>query len=357
MSKKMFTILLTAVVSYLTAANAIAQPKFTEFPFANGGNNKVALFGEYNPDSNTVALYHFDDPSGSVVADTSGNGNTGAATGTTIVAGIFGKARSFNDSDYVYIPNAVTLNPTNAITVEAWVNTANSADGAIVSKYNHNTFLPSDQAYHLTIGGGSPGKIRWQIASGTNFSIVDGAIFVTDGNWHHIAGTYDGSTQKLYVDGILDAQKSFSGSLNEITFPLYLGATLSGGNRVAYFNGLIDEVRISNIARTDFPSGSTDDKINPMAKEFSLKQNYPNPFKQNTTINYQLPKAGKVGLKVYSITGQLLNTLVDGNQASGSHSIRWNGMNEQSQKAAAGVYIYRLSFDAKNLIQKLIYLK
>ena len=70
---------------------------------------------------------------------------------------------------------------------------------------------------------------------------------------------------------------------------------------------------------------------------FKLEQNYPNPFNPTMTIEYELPKNEKVKLEVYNILGQKLETLVDGNQASGIHEINWN-----ASKYASGVYLYRI---------------
>lgn len=116
---------------------------------------------------------------------------------------------------------------------------------------------------------------------------------------------------------------------------------------------------ISNITFALTTGISNDDctKLSEALSTLALLQSRPNPFSANTTIDYQLPKAGKVTLKIYNISGQLVKTLVDGTQASGAYSVRWNGHNDQSRKVTAGSYIYRLSFDDKNLTQKLIYLE
>lgn len=98
-------------------------------------------------------------------------------------------------------------------------------------------------------------------------------------------------------------------------------------------------------------------KLSEALSKLALLQNRPNPFLANTTIEYQLPKAGKVELKVYNISGQLVKTLVDGQQNAGPHSIRWDGRNDQNQKVAAGSYLYHLNQDNKAITQKMIYLK
>lgn len=72
-------------------------------------------------------------------------------------------------------------------------------------------------------------------------------------------------------------------------------------------------------------------------KDFTLSQNYPNPFNPATTINYTLPTAGSVTLQVYSMNGELVQTLVQGYQAAGSYTVAFD-----ATRLASGTYAYRL---------------
>ncbi len=88
-----------------------------------------------------------------------------------------------------------------------------------------------------------------------------------------------------------------------------------------------------------------------------LHQNAPNPFKQLTTINYQLAKPGLVNLKVYNIAGQLVKTLVSGQVSAGLHTIKWDGRDNQGNKVSSGAYVYRLQAGNKDMTKKLVILK
>jgi hypothetical protein len=83
--------------------------------------------------------------------------------------------------------------------------------------------------------------------------------------------------------------------------------------------------------------------------EFQLYQNYPNPFNPTTTIQYSLPQAVQVSLRVYDLLGSEVATLIDGEQRGGTHRVVWNGHDVPS-----GTYFYRLragSFvEAKRLV-------
>lgn len=72
--------------------------------------------------------------------------------------------------------------------------------------------------------------------------------------------------------------------------------------------------------------------------EYNLAQNYPNPFNPTTTINYSVPLAGLVTVKIYDVLGNDIKTLVNKEESAGDHSIQFNGSD-----LASGVYFYRMS--------------
>jgi hypothetical protein len=80
---------------------------------------------------------------------------------------------------------------------------------------------------------------------------VYGVIPVSDGQWHHIAGVFDvqGGTMELYVDGVLDQSILPSGTINDTSDPVLLGAN-SEYLTTRLWNGRIDEVRIWSVARS-----------------------------------------------------------------------------------------------------------
>ena len=82
-------------------------------------------------------------------------------------------------------------------------------------------------------------------------------------------------------------------------------------------------------------SGNTE--VNPHV--FQLYPNYPNPFNPSTTIEFNLPIASEVSLKIFNILGEEVTTLVSDKLKAGSYSYEWNG----TEQLASGIYIYRLS--------------
>ena len=82
------------------------------------------------------------------------------------------------------------------------------------------------------------------------------------------------------------------------------------------------------------------DGVNGLPVAYSLSQNYPNPFNPSTVIQFALPRAGKVEMKVYNLLGQVVATLVNGQYATGTYEVQWNARNLSS-----GLYFYRLTVD------------
>lgn len=105
-------------------------------------------------------------------------------------------------------------------------------------------------------------------------------------------------------------------------------------------NGSIKLLETSVGANADlFPSG------------IILKQNFPNPFKETSTISWQLPKDSHVVLKVYDFTGREMKTLVDSEQARGEHKVEF-----EASGLPAGIYFYQLRANGKVVTKKMVYL-
>jgi tetratricopeptide (TPR) repeat protein len=90
---------------------------------------------------------------------------------------------------------------------------------------------------------------------------------------------------------------------------------------------------------------------------FSLLQNYPNPFNPETEIQYSLPDAGKVSIKIYDIQGREVQTLVETSQPAGVHTIKWNGQDQNGLNVASGMYFYRILYNGKILNKKMMIIR
>jgi hypothetical protein len=94
-----------------------------------------------------------------------------------------------------------------------------------------------------------------------------------------------------------------------------------------------------------------------LPETFRLYPNFPNPFNPETRIQFDLPQAEHVELRIYNTLGQLVRTLVDQPYSAGSFSVIWDGRDDNGQPLASGIYIYKMTAGAFTAQHKLLLLK
>ena len=94
-----------------------------------------------------------------------------------------------------------------------------------------------------------------------------------------------------------------------------------------------------------------------LPQAFKLAQNFPNPFNPATTIQYSLPEATSVSLKIYDIAGQVIRHLIEQKQVAGSHQVVWDGLDQSGVPTANGVYFYELKAGEFRALRKMLLLK
>jgi len=196
----------------------------------------------YTPDESTVALWHFDEGSGNTAFDSTINGNNGnLVTVTWTTDSIDGFAVQFNGvSSVIDVIKTSSVDVTKQVTLEAWIMRQSNVDGMIISRNGPYYLAVRNNVVSGGIYAGSPPS--WTEFSGS-------ATILTD-RWYHLAITYDGSNISLYVNGELDNSMFKTGLMPVISQQLHIGWGEPGQNQ--YFQGIIDEARISSIARTSF---------------------------------------------------------------------------------------------------------
>jgi chitodextrinase len=176
-------------------------------------------------------------------------GNHAAAKNVTATTDRFGfgsSAFAFNGtSSEITAANSAQLNSPYA-TVSLWVKA--------------NSLPASGEAFLLSFGGWqerykisvpSHGKAVWTTNNSSGISDMDagGGNELVPGKWTNLVFVHDGTNDKIFVNGVLANSKAVSGTLNNTTHPLGIGYNaVDGGN---WFDGVIDEVQISNFALTD----------------------------------------------------------------------------------------------------------
>jgi len=89
-------------------------------------------------------------------------------------------------------------------------------------------------------------------------------------------------------------------------------------------------------------------------EEFALFQNAPNPFNPTTTIRFALPEATQVRLVIYTQSGQVVRTLLDGEVSAGYRDVVWNATDDNGAHVASGVYIYRLESSLGTQVRRML---
>jgi hypothetical protein len=87
-----------------------------------------------------------------------------------------------------------------------------------------------------------------------------------------------------------------------------------------------------------------------------LFQNRPNPFVAHTDIEFQLPSPGRVRLQIWSPDGRLVRTLLDGEMPPGTHTLRWDGLDDAGHRMPGGVYFYGLTGSGVDEARRMILL-
>ncbi len=230
----------TAVPVTLFGTDADTQQlTFSASNASNGTLGSVTPF----PLSGLVSYW----PAEGNATDAAGGANNGSLqNGTTFASGKVGQAFSFDGVDDV-VTTPLTVNYTTGATFSAWIKTTDGQAGLIAGGGGGLAL----RGMGLFIEPGATLNLIGTSGNGTgqpppNFNIVGPSI--SDGNWHHIAGTWTGDTTangaKLYVDGVQVGAATATSPITLDTHPLHLGRHAQVGYDP--FAGLLDEVQVYN---------------------------------------------------------------------------------------------------------------
>jgi subtilisin family serine protease len=177
--------------------------------------------------------------------DVAGTNNGTLVNGAGFATGEAGQAFSLSGSNYVSVPDAPALNPTNAMTIECWLYRQ-----AVIGSFN-----PVVKKSGTTGGGTANGYslefdvnniLFWIYSSNGGWRSSGDTVPIQLGRWYHIAGVYDGAHLLVYTNGQLAASASASGSIIPSVNTLRIGSDPTDPSRG--FKGSVDEVSIYNRA-------------------------------------------------------------------------------------------------------------
>ena len=248
-------------------------------------------------DSVTVALWRFDETTGARCSDAAPfRLEATAGPGTSVGYGRYGSAREFTRviDSFVYAPHNPVFDVTGGVTVEAWVMPrafGQYEDTPIAARWtqegNEQSWLfgivgarlrpplarlASPGFHDALVQGGRAGQLvfAFQPADASQPRAFISSQRLVLERWTHVAASFDGAVVRIFIDGRLDAQYATRGRLQVSNAPLLIGnyfdtrrlSSFSGEMRMEpgdddnpyyAFEGLIDDLRISNAARVELP--------------------------------------------------------------------------------------------------------
>ncbi len=310
--------------------------------------------------------------------ETVGSSNRGAGIYASSQYSYISNCRIYNNTSFVGPGIAIGNGAFGTIVDSCWIANNFGLD-AILIAYSQfvtisNTFIVDNDSralrsftsnatklIHCTIAGnGAEGVAAYGNGADTTY-IINSIIYGNNpsfdfGNDTLVVAQYSliegADTSYFFGTGCLDADPLFAPNYQlsenspaidagDPTMPLDPDGTVADMGAV-YYNQNVTAI------------GDDDSAI---PTKITLFANYPNPFNPETTIGFQLPAAGDVTLEIYTITGQLVKTLVSSLQPAGKFTVKWNGTNQFGKPVSSGVYLYRLSVGNVVQTRKMILLR
>ena len=273
-------------------------PRITVDLIGEGVDSRVT--GPYYPDPYTLSLFNFDDGSGDILGDSSGLDLHGILHGNPAwsTAGRYGNSLVMDGvNDWIEIPGPPSLDQITAdFTIEIWFLISQRPDEKFIllgrdSGDSSRIELTVDENNGVAAG-------IWD-STGTQITLTTGSpgSFNLD-QWYHIAFSWDGDSLRLSLNNIIRSTKFWHGSLNfSVSQPFYLGGNTKQG---FYLNGMLDDLRMSSIARKRWESHVLDRQIYiaPTNLDFSTVL-----VEQNRTLQFGITNLGDQDLVITDISG------------------------------------------------------
>ena len=184
-----------------------------------------------------------------------------------------------------------------------------------------------------------------RIAPSENIDLLDGHVDLDRAEWQTVEIAFSDLIIGKSEDSVLSTRRGLDVPIEEIRIQ---------GNLEGTF--YLDEMRFVSQIETETGTAVTEE-YDATPDAFALEQNYPNPFNSSTTLRFSLPAPAHVELAVYNLSGQRLATLVEREQATGTHQVRWDGTDDAGRAVATGIYVYRMRAGEAQRTRKLLLLR
>ena len=301
-------------------------------------NSTVLPLTVTNQSNSLVGFWKFDEGSGTSVSDSSGNGNNGTVIGANWTTGKYGNALNFSpttttspsaSNTYVNVGNRSALNPTNELTMTAWVYIKSDPWGALVISKT-NAIYGFDLGYDNSDAGNGLYPEIWDTESNC-FDFDSGTVLLN--NWQFLAVTWKtGGNMTGYINGTQVAQIPASTlPIGSNILPVTIGRASWGSYGV---NGTIDEVRIYNrsLSAAEISQIYQNEYVNFYNANYQFKTNDP---EGNYTTNVTDDFLTNTTNSLFNVTAKIIVTL---------NSNRTNSANQIVMRPNTGILMYGTSY-------------
>jgi hypothetical protein len=344
------------IVNYYVSATDDDGLRAT-FPSNVEVSEDFPAFGIYTPSTQTLAL-DFEEGTGTPV-DASVYAQEVTVFGdvtysTDAMEGEYALDFDPVDSSYIEIAGPSPFLSSNELTVELWFNADSMVTNTRLIGKESGTWF--QQNFEMKFGPGHRLAAGSYHPDGTTPFVID-SLVVDDSlalnTWYKAVYVLSADSAILQIEdaeGGLVGRTSFPVETSPIAAsgPFRIGH--SGPPSEPFYDGRVDGVAIYNYALEEYVVSDEDDGELPA--QVTLKQNYPNPFNPATTINYQLPSASDVQLRIFDALGREVATLVDTQQAAGSYQVAFDG-----SRLSSGIYFYRLETESATRVRSMLLTK
>ena len=290
--------------------------------------------------------------------DASGFDNHGTISGALPAADRFGTpngALAFDGvDDVVAIAGRPSLNSEKAVAINLWLKWQGQA-----SKEEYVLSQGSWQN-RLKISLLQNRQLRWTIKTSAGVADLDSQTEMASDVWTNVCVLYGEKKLQLYINGVENAAKSWSGDL-AVTSLDVLFAQMLPGDQQYNFTGILDDVKIYNRLLTAEEIAALYDhsmqvnRTNEDTADARLLPPFPNPF--NSSVTIPLPAPGQATIRIYDIAGRLLRTL-DSAQASAHQSkISWDARDKSGSPLPSGLYFVVIEQGRSLARSKILYIK
>lgn len=327
-----FTTPANETIAITTASTANAHPDIVtvaDAPNDQGNQVRVAWTGSVLDRLGNTGISTYE-----VYRRVSRNANSSA--GVSKVSGppgaweFVGSSPARQTSNYfLTVPTLYNQNPDTTIYSAFYISAVGGDgkrwDSPADSGFSIDNLVPSAPTNVLAKEGGTPqGQpavlLNWDESPDADFNYFAVVRGTTAGFDPTTAPVIGRATANQFTDANVSLGASFFYRIVAFDF---------NGNRGVFS----DEVALVVTAVNDRPTAS-------LPTAFALLQNYPNPFNPSTQIAYDLASPRHVSLRIFNTMGQVVKTLVDGEQSAGRYTITWDGTSEAGTRVTSGVYLY-----------------